>query len=76
MKTKVIEIISSLSFVDFKTIHGDDLLRHIGFDSFKTVELIIAMEDHFNIVFDDSDLDLSKLKTVNDIVELVKKTMN
>lgn len=66
----VIEVIAGLSVVPQEEISVDDMLANIGIDSLKMVELIIALEERLNIRFNDSDLDPSKLKTVQKIVEL------
>jgi len=71
--SKVIKIVASFSIIDESDISEGDTLSSIGIDSLKSVELIIAFENEFNITFDISDLDPSKLQTVGSIVELVEK---
>lgn len=46
---------------------GDDL----GADSLDIVELVMAMEDNFDLEI--SDEDLAGIRTVQDIVEYIKK---
>ena len=38
-----------------------------------TVELVLGLEEAFDIEFDDSDLEMENLKSVRDIVTLVNK---
>ena len=38
-----------------------------------TVELVLGLEDAFNIQFNDSDLEMENLRNVRDIVNLVNK---
>ena len=73
MNKDIIEIICSLSTIVEKDICEDNVLADIGIDSLKMVGLIIALEDRLNIIFDDSDLDLSNLITVKNVVDLVAK---
>jgi acyl carrier protein len=40
-------------------------------DSLDLVELVMAMESEFDVMFDDSDFD--KIDTVNDVVEYINK---
>lgn len=72
----VIEVIAELSVVPHEDINADDMLTNIGIDSLKMVELIIALEDRFNIRFNDSDLDPSKLKTVQSIITLAAECVD
>lgn len=56
------------------TITSDmKLSEDLGFDSLSLVELIVDLEDRFDIEIDESDLDPSQLKTVGQIYSLVDK---
>ena len=56
------------------TITADmKLSEDLGFDSLSLVELIVDLEDRFDIEIDESDLDPSQLKTVAQIYSLVDK---
>ena len=56
------------------TITSDmKLSEDLGFDSLSLVELIVDLEDRFDIEIDESDLDPSQLKTVGQIYSLVNK---
>ena len=48
-------------------------LVELGIDSLMTVELVLGLEDAFNIQFNDSDLEIENLRNVRDIVNLVNK---
>lgn len=75
-KCEIIKVISSLSpFLD-EDVSLEDELTSIGIDSLKRVELIVAIEDAFNIIFDDSDLEPGQLMTVSNVVELTEKYLN
>lgn len=73
IEKQIVEIISSSSYMEPEQIKLEDTLRDLGFDSFKTVELVVSLEDYFGITFEDSDLDISKLLSVDDAINLVKK---
>jgi len=47
-----------------------DLVRDLGVDSIDTVELIMAVEDTYDIKI--SDKDAEDLKTVGDVVEFIE----
>lgn len=49
------------------------LKEDLGFDSLNMVELIVELEDEFNIEFDESDLDPTKLLTVSQVYGVVEK---
>ena len=69
----VLKIIADQSTVSSSGIKVEDTLASIGINSLKMVELIVTLEDELIIVFDDSELDASKLITVDDVVKMVKK---
>ena len=72
MKTLVNEILKEKSFCeDIKPELrlNDDL----GLDSLNMVELMVELEERFNIEIDESDLDPAALKTVDQIYALVEK---
>lgn len=72
IQNKVIDIIKTLSGAE--NIFMEDFLQeNVGLDSFGTINLLLALEDEFQIEFDESDMDSFSLKTVSDIYELVKK---
>lgn len=49
------------------------LSEDLGFDSLSLVELIVDLEDRFDIEIDESDLDPGHIKTVGQIYSLVDK---
>ena len=71
MENKALYIISSISIIPLDEIDFDDDLVNLGIDSIKKVEMIIALENEFNIEFDESELDPSKLKKVSNVLKLV-----
>ena len=54
-------------------ITEENSLVELGIDSLMTVELVLGLEDAFNIQFNDSDLEMENLRNVRDIVNLVNK---
>jgi len=72
MKDRVIEIISNeLSIAKEKITLESRLSEDLGADSLDAVELIMALEDEFNVTVPD---DVAQaMKTVNDIVSFLDK---
>ena len=71
-KAVINSILSEKRFSD--TIAADmKLSEDLGFDSLSLVELIVDLEDRFDIEIDESDLDPRQLKTVGQIYTLVDK---
>lgn len=73
MEQEIMKILAAMSLLDEGEITENDMLTDIGIDSLKIVEVIMEIEDHFNITFDDSDLDPEALATVKNVIDLVKK---
>lgn len=74
MAAKVSKIISSL--LEENVLISDDYDRHIseyGIDSITFIWLVIKLEDEFNITVADEYLILSRMNTVNQICQILKK---
>lgn len=50
-----------------------DLIDELGFDSLLFVELIVSIEDEFGIEFDMNNLDINKLRHMNELKEIVNR---
>ncbi|MDY2902813.1 MAG: acyl carrier protein [Bacilli bacterium] len=72
MFEKVQEIIAREMDIDKNIITMDSrLTEDLGADSLDAVELIMALEDEFNLSIDDDSA--MKIKKVSDIVEYLEK---
>ncbi len=68
---KLIEIISTQFNVNEKEINLDTSFKDdLNADSLDLVELIMALEDEFDLEFDDEDVD--NIKTVGDAKNYIK----
>lgn len=72
MKETVNEILREKSFWEDITSELK-LNEDLGLDSLNLVELMVELEDKFNIEIDESDLDPAALQTVDQIYALVSK---
>ena len=72
MKIMVDKIIKEKSFFEDIT-PSLKLVEDLGLDSLNIVELIVELEELFNIEIDESELDPVTLQTVNQIYSLVEK---
>lgn len=72
MKTQVNEILKEKSFCDNITAELK-LNEDLGLDSLNMVELMVELEERFNIEIDESDLDPAALQTVEQVYALVAK---
>lgn len=72
MKTQVNEILKEKSFCDDITAELR-LNEDLGLDSLNMVELMVELEERFNIEIDESDLDPTALQTVEQVYALVAK---
>jgi len=69
---KANEIIADMSFLESPPDESAGFKDDLGIDSLRMVELIVAIEDAYNIVFDESDLDPERLATVGDLYDLIE----
>ncbi len=72
MKEMINSILAEKKFSDVIT-PDMSLSEDLGFDSLSLVELIVDLEDRFDIEIDESDLDPGHIKTVGQIYSLVDK---
>ena len=56
-----------------KDITLESSLDALGFDSLSKLELIVALEEHFQIAFEDDDLLSEHFQNVSTILEIVQK---
>lgn len=73
LENKVNGVIQSLSPIGEEIHATDSLSDDLGFDSLRIVELIVALEDAFQIEIDESDLDPESIVTVADLYNLMGK---
>ena len=53
----------------------DNLKDDLRYDSLQIASLIFEVEQSFKITFDSSDLTMENMKTVNDLLVLIKRTL-
>jgi len=72
MEEKVFQIIAEQLGIDVGEVSLEkNLMDDLGADSLDMVDLVMAFEDQFSVKI--SDQDLSKIKTVKDVVEAIKQ---
>jgi acyl carrier protein len=76
--SKVKEIISGVleQGENVENINDDtNLLTDYGFDSIMLVELISEIEDSFDIMFSDEDMDIEKLYSFGGLIKCIIKNL-
>lgn len=54
-------------------IEEDVDIKVYGIDSLLKVQLVIALEEKFNVSFQDDDINQNNFETINAIIELLRK---
>ncbi len=54
-------------------VADDDKIRDLGLDSLDVVELLLQLEEEYDVHFD--DVDMSKLLTVKDLLDEIAKQL-
>lgn len=67
-------IIEQLGVKPEDVIPDADFVNDLGCDSLDAVELVMSMEEKFNIEISDDEAE--RLKTVNDVIVFVTKKLN
>lgn len=78
MEKEIIDLIVDNSFVDSngKAIQADDDLIEIGLNSLNCIQLIVLLEDKYNIEFGYSDLSVESVNTVSKIINYILNHKN
>ena len=78
IKERIIKCISNVADVEIKKniIGGYNLSEDLGFDSISIINLIVELEDEFDIEIDDNDLDFNKIAEFNYLCKIIKKQIN
>lgn len=74
METQVLDIVASVLKVDEEkkaAVTEDTPLHTIGFDSLNCVEVIVVLEEHFDIMFEDEELMIDQLNTVRKLTDII-----
>ncbi len=72
VQKEVIAIVSDVLGVDENTIQlNQSLVKDLSADSLDVTELIISIEEHFNVSVTISDKELAEIDTVQDLVNFV-----
>lgn len=69
---KVIKVVQQVSGTQ-EDLDRDVNLNVYGLDSLSRVQLVVALEDEFNISFADKDLTQDNFSTTNSVIELMKE---
>lgn len=72
IEKRVKEILSKLSGVE-TVVNEATLQGDLGLDSLYMIALLINIEETFEIELDESDMNPFDLKTVQDVINLIKK---
>jgi len=69
-KEQLLNIVSEQMIIDKENIKESNTLENLGTDSLDHVELIIAIEEYFDIEIPDKDI--NNLKTIKDILSYIE----
>ena len=68
-KEEANSIVNNHHFMENKNLTPETKLEDLGIDSLSYVELVMELEEHFNIEIQDEEIDM--IKTVGDIHQIV-----
>lgn len=70
----VVDVMLKLASVEPEKAKLEDSFEDIGLDSLDVIEVVMAVEEHFNIHIPDKEA--QELVTVQDLVNLTEKILN
>lgn len=75
IEPKLRSILKSELGIDTSVLGPDDLLLDgkIIFDSITSLRLVVAIEDAFNIIIDDDDINDELFYSMNNMIDLIKR---
>ncbi|AEY64970.1 acyl carrier protein [Clostridium sp. BNL1100] len=78
IKEQIIAVIASALNIETEQVNSisvDENLNRVGVDSVNFIEIIISLEDRLHIVFDDEELLLDNLNTLNKLEKVVSQKL-
>ena len=75
MKNKVIELIKDNLALD-EEVDIDTPLKSLSLDSLSFINLIVQIEENYDIDFSFDELDIKKWNNVNDFIQTIKEKLN
>lgn len=66
-------IINSIYEIKKIRVNKESKFEEIGLDSIEFVQLIVNIEDKFNIEFDEEELNVDKYKNLDDLVKIIER---
>ncbi len=78
IKEQIIAVIASVLNIETEqvsSISADENLNRVGVDSVNFIQIIIGLEDNLHIVFDDEELLLDNLNTLNKLENVINQKL-
>ena len=69
-------VLNILPFVNSKELLDDVDLFSLGLDSVNAIMLVMNLQNTFSIHFDTSEIKFDNFRTIEDIVQLIKRKKN
>ncbi|MDP5274588.1 acyl carrier protein [Chengkuizengella axinellae] len=60
---------------EMRRMSGDELLNIVGMDSINCMEIVVSIEEKFSVVFNDDELLIDNLNTINKLCAIVEKKL-
>lgn len=73
---KIMEIISIVSGKDKSLINVSIPINESGVDSIAFIELVVKIEQEFDVEIDDEDSDITNYNTIGDLLKVVEKKLS
>ena len=73
VQDKVIGLISERSLIKDSVAETMRLREDLGIDSLRLVEIVLTLEDSFDVAFGEDDLAPDNFSSVSDMIRLVEK---
>lgn len=73
---KLKEIIEKSIDVNKEDIIGDNLITELGINSVDALEILVWVENTFDIIIEDEDLSIDLLSSINTLADYVENKLN
>lgn len=74
VESKITCLITELLKTDLTSLQGK-LLTDVGLDSMKSIQLVVLLEEAYDIVFDDEELLLDNFNSIDSIKNMIEMKM-
>lgn len=70
---EILADVFKISKEEMDRVQKNESLIDLGLDSIKAIEMVVRLEDYFDLMISDDDLFIEKISTIKDIMQVIDR---